>query len=270
MLETIYEYNCLYYIRLAEMFKAHDVLDKADEIVAHNFSTVIKIPEFLNLSKCAICRLLSIDELHKNSNELVVFQAVCAWLKNEPERITLAAELMKYINFTHLSPKEIREHILNCEVVMQDKACMDLVLRNMLSFIEGNEAPQTSLPDVPTQTAKKHNLFPGEQDTSSTKKRQVSTTQGSDHLFVLDTPNRILAGVLTEDSVAFHGIAGFQNISRYIGVPYMDVLFLVDIYNTSLRKYDIMSMQWRWMAEIRRRIILQWCFWMITSLLLVG
>ena len=136
MLATIDENNCLRYMKLAEMYDAKNVLDKADEIVLNNYSTVVQDPAFVNISKDALCQFLVSDKLHQNTSELEIFQSVCTWLTHQAE-CTLATELMQHVQFNLISSGELREHVFKSDVVRQDKLCMDLVLDKILQNYEG-------------------------------------------------------------------------------------------------------------------------------------
>ena len=211
MLTTIDARNCLYYLKIAEMYCVQSVLDKAVDMVQCHFNKVIETTEFLDLSKDALCQFLCSDKPHQNTGELDLFHSVCKWLTHKPERRQLAAEVMKHIKFNLLSSEELKEHVIKCEVVRQDQLCTDLVFESLLVVRKSGSQPTAS-----SSTTKS-----GERDSDGQATEM-------NNLFIFDGVKSIITGTLSDNSVNLHRLnMPIQGMSKYSGIACGNYFILI-------------------------------------------
>ena len=124
--DTIELENTLDYMQLAERLEMSDVLVKADKIFLSNFTYLSKKITFLGMSKEALCRYVSSEDL-LGSKEYDVFQGICTWLNHKPERMGLVLELMKNIRFGLMSSQELGTCMRTCDILKINEECMGLL-----------------------------------------------------------------------------------------------------------------------------------------------
>ncbi|KAM9836612.1 kelch-like protein 33 [Aulostomus maculatus] len=101
--------SCLDVVSFAEAYEMEHLLEVANDFVLRQFQKVACTSKFKDLPAKQLLKYLSSYSLCVPS-ELVVFQAVVAWIQAKPKkRLKLAKELMKKINFPLMTFKEFRE-----------------------------------------------------------------------------------------------------------------------------------------------------------------
>ncbi|XP_028840795.1 kelch-like protein 33 isoform X2 [Denticeps clupeoides] len=107
--KEIHPQSCLDVISFAEAYEMGELRELAEDFVLRHFPEVSVTPKFQDLPVDKLLWYLQSNSLCVPS-ELVVFQAVMAWIQSDPrQRTKLARELMETIYFPLMTFKELKE-----------------------------------------------------------------------------------------------------------------------------------------------------------------
>ena len=73
--------NCLSFLSVAEKYDLMEGVDVCNKFVLENFSTILELIEFKNISKQQLCSYLSNDQLKAGTGEIEVFRATLEWFE---------------------------------------------------------------------------------------------------------------------------------------------------------------------------------------------
>ncbi|XP_068611770.1 kelch-like protein 33 isoform X1 [Brachionichthys hirsutus] len=101
--------SCLDVASFAEAYGMTPLLEVAEDFVLRQFQKVSRTSKFTDLPAEKLLKYLNSRSLCVSS-ELVVFEAVVAWLQAKPERrLKLAKELMRTVHFSLMTFREFKE-----------------------------------------------------------------------------------------------------------------------------------------------------------------
>ncbi len=111
--QTISNATCFRFLSLAEMFADgnEELETRAKKYIINNFTAIRLQQDFKKVSKNAFIELLSSDELNNNGKESEVYKAVKDWIEYDKNRMQYKEELLSWVRFKTLSPKELSEII---------------------------------------------------------------------------------------------------------------------------------------------------------------
>ncbi|XP_053479458.1 kelch-like protein 36 [Ictalurus furcatus] len=127
--KEVNEDNYLYLQELAMLYSLERLDAFIDRFVLERFSTLSCTPKFLKdvgLSK--LCSYLASEEVQHES-EQTLLQAALQWLKQKPERLPFAHQLLRHVRLALISPVELAEHVLPAvrSLLPPDSGCQALV-----------------------------------------------------------------------------------------------------------------------------------------------
>ncbi|XP_072173753.1 kelch-like protein 24 [Diadema setosum] len=115
----------IYFFAVAHNCEKLEALAKT--LVMDNFSEVCREEEFMSLSKDKVIDLISRDELNVDKEE-IVYEAVMAWVKHDPEsRRSDLADVVAHVRFGLISPYYIHDVVERDRVVSHNKGCQQII-----------------------------------------------------------------------------------------------------------------------------------------------
>ncbi|GAB1603448.1 kelch-like protein 18 [Argonauta hians] len=119
--------NCLGIRSFGEQYMCPSLVEAANKYIQKHFMDVANSEEFLNLDKAEILEIISRDELHVKSEEMV-FEAVIAWVKRNPVlRKEALPELMVKVRLPLLTPQYLSDYVAPEELIKSSIPCRDLL-----------------------------------------------------------------------------------------------------------------------------------------------
>ncbi|XP_035673159.1 kelch-like protein 24 [Branchiostoma floridae] len=146
--DTLWITNCLERINVGNMLMNRYLESSALSYVMKEFTAVTQTPEFLDLTKEQLIKLISSDEL--NAPEEAVYTSVLKWIKHAPrKRKKEMRELMELVRFPWMDKMYFIENVQTDKALC--KCCPDVV-----------------------SEAQKYQAFPGEIQSPRTRPRRAS------------------------------------------------------------------------------------------------
>ncbi len=124
MLKHMSAEMCFTFARLFELYTFEEGQNAVRDFILENFVTVSTTPDFLDVSKEALCSYLC-DENLKAPLELDLFKAVKAWLEHDKERMEYCYELMKKISLGFIPKDSLTNEVAS--FLEQDGNCKELL-----------------------------------------------------------------------------------------------------------------------------------------------
>jgi len=113
--------------RFAEALACHALVAACQKFVQKFFAHVAEGAEFLSLDVEHVCEIVSQDELHVTSEE-VVFEAVVRWVKHEREaRESEMPRLLTCVRLPLVTPQFLSDKVATEELVRSSHKCRDLL-----------------------------------------------------------------------------------------------------------------------------------------------
>ncbi len=119
--------TCFNFLGLSEKYDLKDLIDEANGFVLKKFVDISQSPEFVNISKEALCGYLSSDTLNFNRDEMETFEAAQRWLEAGEDRIQFAGEVMNNVRFKLMDPKKLAR-ISENRIVLNNSQCQKLIM----------------------------------------------------------------------------------------------------------------------------------------------
>lgn len=163
--------NCLQIWHLADLYACEDLCSRVEAYAQQYFTDVVKGPDFLDLSKENIVKLICSDNLTVPSEEKV-YEAIMSWVRHDVEkRDNDLAELMSHVRLALLSIEYLISQVKEEPLVSCNLACSKLVMEAMSHHMvkdgqSKNMAPVEVKPRTPAGLEQMMIVFGGEDDTA--------------------------------------------------------------------------------------------------------
>ncbi len=117
-------------MNIAEKYNLERIVSATNKYMLKNFVDISKTPDFLTISKDALCKYLSDPTLYINNAEINVFRAAKEWIEKDlGERIEFLLDVMKTVRFHMIASDLLTEEISNVPFVEESKDCRGLILK---------------------------------------------------------------------------------------------------------------------------------------------
>lgn len=121
--------NCVDICTIAEMINCEELHRMATLFVSSKFRQLVKDISFVNLTPLQLETVLSNDNLNVTS-EAEVFDAVMTWVQcDKISRAEYLSILLRHVRFPLMSRKYLVDRVLHEDLIMQQEASRDLVLK---------------------------------------------------------------------------------------------------------------------------------------------
>ncbi|XP_078346437.1 kelch-like protein 28 [Oculina patagonica] len=216
--------NCISTFNFAERYQCEVLVLKATEIIAANFSTLLKTEKkfLMNLSNMykEVEMLISSDGIDVSAEENV-FKFIVAWIKHDKsKRKKYFAELFRHVRLVFVSRDFLTRDVVTNNLVKDSDGCLNLV-KDAVHFIDSTDH---------------HNLF--------VRPRRFLETAAM--VFVNSADKHILGYFPREDKLCRLGEL-FHNSEELFGtlVPCHGKLYIAHPSSQQLLCYDPFSNTWR-------------------------
>lgn len=120
--------TCLQVHEAAEMYSCFTLARASIEYICENFKQLMKNSSFLDISENILTEFISSDSLCV-PNELIVFQAIEAWISHDPDtRSQRFSDLLRHVRMELITSQDIAAHVHSCSYIKPSD--MDILLRS--------------------------------------------------------------------------------------------------------------------------------------------
>jgi len=124
LMKQLHPSNCLGIRSFADIQGCQHLYRVAHNFTMENFPEVACNQEFLLLNCDQICSLLSSDEVNVSS-EIMIFNAMLAWIRQDPEeRTPQVSRLFSHIRLTQLPKEFLADHVETNPIIRNDISCL--------------------------------------------------------------------------------------------------------------------------------------------------